>query len=219
LKVIGITGGVGCGKSTVLDYLQTACSCLIVKADEVTHRLYEPGGSCHDALVALYEEYGQPGDGPLTDGSGRLLHSEMSARMFRSAQLRKKVDGLLHPAVIAELKAEIDDYRAGKLCGSDGKPYDFYFLEAALLIENGFLEVVDEMWYIYCPDAVRRKRLKDSRGYTDRQIDRIMSSQLTEREFRENCSFVIDNGGTPAKMHAAIDARLAGSGAESREDK
>ena len=69
-----------------------------------------------------------------------------------------------------------------------------FFLEAALLIEDHYQVICDEFWYIYVPEALRRERLKESRGYSDEKIDSILKSQLTEEEFKNACSQVIDNG-------------------------
>ena len=85
---------------------------------------------------------------------------------------------------------------------------ELFFVEAALLIENGFGEVVDEMWYIYAREEVRRKRLSVSRGYTPEKIDRIMSSQLSENEFRKHCDFVIDNSDSLENSYRQIRQKL-----------
>ena len=78
----------------------------------------------------------------------------------------------------------------------------------ALLIEDGYLDIVDEMWYIYAREEIRRGRLKESRNYSDEKIDAIMNSQLREEEFRKYCSVVIDNSeGLPAAFHQ-IDKKL-----------
>ena len=85
---------------------------------------------------------------------------------------------------------------------------DFLFVEAAILIEDGYLDIVDEMWYIYAREEIRRGRLKESRNYSDEKIDAIMNSQLREEEFRKYCSVVIDNSeGLPAAFHQ-IDKKL-----------
>lgn len=83
-----------------------------------------------------------------------------------------------------------------------------FFVEAALLIECGYLALVDEMWYIYADEAVRRNRLKLSRGYSDEKISRIMSSQLSEEAFRKNCDFVIDNSGDFGQTIRQITQKL-----------
>ena len=78
------------------------------------------------------------------------------------------------------------------------------------LIEGGYLALVDEMWYIYADEAIRRQRLSASRGYSEEKIARIMSSQLGEAQFRESCDFVIDNSGELAESCRQIDRRLSG---------
>jgi dephospho-CoA kinase len=81
-------------------------------------------------------------------------------------------------------------------------------LEAALLIEEHYDEICDEIWYIYTDEAIRRERLKASRGYTDEKIDMIFLSQLGEAAYRRNSSIVIDNNGTPQEAFAQIEEAL-----------
>ena len=83
-----------------------------------------------------------------------------------------------------------------------------FFLEAALLIEEKYNEICDELWYVYADEAVRRKRLKESRGYTDSKITSMIRSQLPEQRFREAADFVIDNSGPLADSIRQIDSRL-----------
>ena len=71
-----------------------------------------------------------------------------------------------------------------------------YVIEAALLPTAGYESICDEMWYIYAEEPVRRRRLKESRGYTDEKITQMIASQPTERMFRESCGHMIDNSGT-----------------------
>ena len=61
------------------------------------------------------------------------------------------------------------------------------------MIENGYKDIVDELWYVYADEATRRKRLKDSRGYSDEKIDGILGQQLNDETYRLNSDFVIDN--------------------------
>ena len=76
------------------------------------------------------------------------------------------------------------------------------------MIECGFLSYVDEMWYIYADEQVRRERLKKARGYSEEKIENIMAKQLPEQKFRENCDFVIDNSGELADSYRQIDRKL-----------
>ena len=127
----------------------------------------------------------------------------MADRIFADPSLLEQVNGIIHPAVKEFLLERLARARA------EGQA-DFFFVEAALLIEGGYLALVDEMWYIYADEAVRRQRLSASRGYSEEKIARIMSSQLGEARFRESCDFVIDNSGELAESYRQIDRRLSG---------
>ena len=81
-------------------------------------------------------------------------------------------------------------------------------LEAALLIEDHYDEICDEIWYIYTSEEVRRKRLKESRGYTDEYITNIIRKQLSEEVFREKCHVVIDNSRSVEETREQIDKRM-----------
>ena len=75
------------------------------------------------------------------------------------------------------------------------KKAEIFVLEAALLLEDGYKQICDEMWYIYTDEMTRRYRLKESREYSDEKIDAIMASQLSEEVFRKECQILIDNSG------------------------
>ena len=81
-------------------------------------------------------------------------------------------------------------------------------LEAALLIEEHYDEICDELWYINTSRENRRARLKESRGYSDAKVDQIFASQLSEEEYERHCKVVIDNNGLPEQTFAQIDEAL-----------
>ena len=194
MKIIGVTGGVGSGKSELLAYIKTKYNCRILMADEAAHKVKEPGQPCYDKLVALLSKQ-------VLSADGQIGKAKMARMIFEAETLRSKVNALIHPAVkeyiLSELLAEKEKGEA-----------DFFFLEAALLIECGYLEFVDQMWYIYADEQVRRERLKRARGYSDEKIDAIMRSQLGEAEYRANCHTVIDNSGSLQEAYDQIDRKL-----------
>lgn len=194
MKIIGITGGVGSGKSALLSYIKEKYNCRVILADEVAHQVKEPGEPCYEELVRLLSPDILNEDLSINKGS-------MAARIFGSKELLKKVNDIIHPAVKTFILNEIARTRA------EGEK-DFLFLEAALLIEEGYLEIVDEMWYIYAGEQVRRRRLKKTRGYSDEKIDAIFRSQLKEEEFRRRCALVIDNSESLERACRQIDKRL-----------
>lgn len=220
--VIGITGGVGCGKSSLLSYIEEHYNARILLADEAAHEVQEPGTDCYHKLVELLgrgilaeeEPAGakEPDSAEETGGTEETGGAEaseppidrkkMAAAIFGDPELLAAVNGLIHPAVREMIEAEIEKERAAGV-------RDFFFVEAALLIECGYDEVVDEMWYIYCDPDERRRRLKASRGYSDEKIDSILKSQLSHEAFLAGTDVMIDNSGTPQESFAAIDREMA----------
>lgn len=196
MKLIGITGGVGAGKSQVLSYLASRCRCRILLADEVGNEVKLPGQPCYEQLVGLLGTEVLAEDGTIDRG-------RMADKIFADAGLLSRVNGIIHPAVRVYILQEVEKERSlGRV--------DFFFLEAALLIEEGYDRLVDELWYIYADEEVRRRRLKESRGYSDAKIDRIFRSQLPEAEFCRHCRRVIENNGELQAACRQIDEILAG---------
>ena len=184
MKIIGITGGVGAGKSQVLEYLRRRQGCRVIIADQVAHALEEPGGG----LVAHVAQR-RPDKG------------KMASRIFGDEKLLAQVNGIVHPAVKREICRVIEEERqAGRL--------RYLFIEAALLIEDGYEQIVDEMWYIHAKEQIRRQRLKESRHYPDEKIDRIMQGQLSEAEFYRHCPVVIENNDTMESVYRQIEEKL-----------
>ncbi len=132
---------------------------------------------------------------------GEIDKALMAKAIFNDKNKLKTVNNILHPAVNQYIINIVDDERKRGV-------YDFVFVEAALLIENGYDKIVDEMWYVYADEDTRRKRLKASRGYSDQKVTDIFKSQLSDETFREHCEFVIDNSGEDSKAFSEIDNRL-----------
>ncbi len=193
-KIIGITGGVGAGKSTVLNYIQEKCNCRIIYSDNVANDIKLRGQPCYEPIVELLSE-------DILGNDLEIDKKKMAAKIFSDDKLLKQVNDILHPAVNNYIFGEIEkEKKTGIL--------DYLFIEAALLIENGYDKIVDELWYIYASEDVRRKRLKDSRGYSDEKINDIFKGQLSDNEFRKFADFVIDNSGDTKETERQIDLKL-----------
>lgn len=120
-------------------------------------------------------------------------------------KLLEAINAVIHPAVKAYILQEIEAEReAGKI--------DAFFVEAALLIEEGYGELLDELWYIFAQKEVRRKRLMQDRGYSEEKVEQIFASQLSEEEFRCHCKVVIDNSADLGDTYRQIDERLKEAG-------
>ena len=194
MKVIGITGGVGCGKSAILKKLKEKYSCFIFLADDAAKELEKKGNACYESLVELLGEN-------ILGEDREIIPSKMAEAVFENPSLLEKVNAIVHPAVKKYILDSIEEKK------NDGL-YEYFFLEAALLIECGYNEVVDEMWYIFAEEEIRRMRLKNSRGYTDEKIDSIMKSQLSEAEFKAGSDFTVDNSGDIDNTMSQIYKRL-----------
>ncbi len=192
---IGITGGVGAGKSAVLDYLASQQGIKVMLADEIAHELMEPGTKCYERLKNLF------GDEPIWQEDGHFDRPALAKVIFSDDDKRTALNNIVHPAV-KEYVIE-----AKNAAQKDG--LFMLVLEAALLIEEKYDEICDELWYIYTSEENRRKRLKASRGYSDEKIDNIFASQLTEEEYREHCKKVIDNNGDIDNTIASINKALS----------
>lgn len=191
---VGITGGIGAGKSEILSYIGKHYKCEIYLADEVAHRVKLPGTECYDKLVALLGR-------EILAPDGQIDKKAMADKIFGDRQMLDKVNAIVHPAVKDFLLEQLEKAKKSE-------NVELFFVEAALLIETGYGQIVDEMWYIYAEESVRKKRLKESRGYSDEKIMLIMENQLSEEAFRRACDFVIDNSGDLVESYRQIDKKL-----------
>ena len=121
----------------------------------------------------------------------------MARRIFGNKELLDKVNKLVHPAVNRYILDEIErERKAGEA--------EFFILESALLVENGYDRILDSMWYIYCSEEQRFRRLKESRGYSDEKIRSIIGNQVSEEAFRRTCDVIIDNSGDLTSENGAL---------------
>lgn len=196
MKVIGITGGVGAGKSELLKYISLKYNSGVIYSDNVANEIKKKGTKCYDKIVSLLGK-------TIVGEDGEIDKTKMAAMIFANDDLLYKVNDILHPAVEEYIDEKVSfESKENKL--------DFLFIEAALLIESGYKEKVYEMWYVKASKDVRRKRLKESRGYSDSKIREIFDSQLSDEEFIKGSDFVIDNDRDISFSEKEIDNRLEG---------
>lgn len=180
MKIIGITGGVGAGKTTVLDILKKLSICEIAMADDVAKELMQYGRELSALAISIFGEESY--------NKNKILNTVHIAQlMYGNENLKKQWTNAVHPAVKKEILNRIDNAKQkGNL--------EFFFVEAALLLEDGYELICDEIWYIYAPEDIRIKRIMDSRGYSLSKSQSIISSQKKHDEFISKCDFMIDNG-------------------------
>ena len=183
MRFIGITGGVGSGKSQILNFIGQEFNAFVLLADELAHSLMLPGTICYGALAEAFAS-----EDIFLEGGG-LDSVKLAKVFFTDPKKRDALNAIVHPAVKQEVMRLVEkERRRGR--------FDYFILEAALLIEEGYGGLCDELWYVDASKEARRARLKESRGYSDEKIDAIFESQLSEKSYREGCGRVIDNSGT-----------------------
>ena len=180
MKIIGITGGVGSGKSRVLSYMKKAYNAVICQADHVAWELQEPGQGCYTQIIKHF------GEDVLNDDR-TINRKKLGEIVFGDKHELLTLNGIMHPAV---KEAIVNHIKTGRERGSK-----YFVIEAALLLEDGYKQICDELWYIYTDEKTRCLRLRESRAYSDEKIHAIMASQLSEEVFRKECQIVIDNSG------------------------
>ncbi len=194
MKVIGITGGVGAGKSEILRYLKEKHGAVVIEADKVGHLLMEPGGACYYSIV---EKFGSS----ILNGDQTINRGKLGKIVFADAELLNALNKIIHPKVKAHIVSEIAKERAYHRT-------EVFVIEAALLLEDHYDVICDELWYIDTDADIRAKRLRETRGYDEEKISGIMANQKSPEEFRSACQAVIDNSGDLAKTYEQIDRQL-----------
>ena len=198
MKIIGITGGIGGGKSSILNFISSHYIAEIYYADEIARELELPGTIVYDRLVSIF------GEDILENDFDHAIDKKKFAQVLYSNKANlDKANMIIHPAVenylIEKMRAAVKMHET-----------ELFFIEAALLIENGYNDIVDEMWYIYADNDTRIKRLMEDRGYTKKKAISIMESQLSDKDFRDNSDVIIDNSGDLKTACDQVKARLEG---------
>ena len=211
MRFVGITGGIGSGKSIVMDYLREHTNSEVVLADDLAKELMAPGT---DLNKRLQKEFGSlskeemnsnstmEGMEPLFEADGNIRPWAFAKWVLADEEKRKRLNALVHPAVKKEILRRVAHHR-------EKKDVDYFFLEAALLIEDGYKELCDELWYIFVTEENRRERLKQNRGYDDSRIDEAFRMQLQEYEFLDACCVTIDNNGTKEETYEQLERVLS----------
>ena len=198
MKIIGITGGIGGGKSSILNFISSHYISEIYYADEIARELELPGTIVYDRLVSIF------GEDILENDPDRAIDTKKFAQVLYSDKANlDRANMIIHPAV--------ENYINEKMRAAvKMHETELFFVEAALLIENGYNDIVDEMWYIYADDETRIRRLMEDRGYSREKAISIMESQLSDKDFRDNSDVIIDNNGDLKTACDQVKARLEG---------
>ena len=190
--LIGLTGGIGSGKSTVADAF-AALGAGVVDTDQIAHRLTAPNGAAMPAIVA---EFGPT----ITDSTGAMDRSVMRGIVFSDPLARKRLEAILHPMIGAESTRALEVV--------DG-PYRIVVVP--LLVEGRhWRSRVDRILVVDCPRALQIERVIQRSGLALEQIESILDAQATREERLAQADDVIDNSGLPAELPGQINALHTG---------
>lgn len=184
MKILGITGGVGSGKSRVLYDINKICNAYIIETDKLAHELMEPGQIIYNKIVDTFGK-----DILCEDEPYYINRAKLGEIVFNDKNKLMQLNNITHPGVKDYIKSMINSIKAK---GS----YDLFVIEAALLIQDGYKEICDEIWYVYVSDEERIKRLMESRNYTREKCISIINSQESVEYYKNNTDNIIYNDGS-----------------------
>ena len=191
--ILGITGGIGTGKSTVLNILKEKYDFLVLESDKIAHEVMNPGNSAYNEIVEYF------GDSILNEDK-TINRKMMSEIVFNDKDKLNKLNSIVHPAVIKRISDTIEQE---KLNGKEN-----FVIEAALLIESGCSKICDRVWYIYADTEVRIERLMKSRNMTRKQIEDVMKNQMKNEFFRDNTTDIVDNSNSIEDTYTRVQKLL-----------
>ena len=188
MRVIGLTGGIGTGKSAVAGMLREL-GASVVDADRVGHEAYRPGTDGWRAVVDAF------GCHVLTT-DGEVDRKRLGEVIFGDSQARNRLNAILHPRMYRMVEQRLDELRVG---GANAA-----VLEAAILIEAKWTPLVDEVWVVTSSEELVMQRLQGRRGLSVEQIRARFKSQLSFAERSRDTDVIIENDGNLMKLRETV---------------
>jgi dephospho-CoA kinase len=188
MKVIGLTGGIASGKSSIAKILRSL-GAAVIDADLIARQIVVPGSPALEEIRATFgEEFITP--------QGELDRKKMGALVFSDLSAREKLNFITHPRIAQKMSDEAERAR--------GEQNPAAFLEAALLFEAGWHEGLDGVWVVAIPESVQLERLMRRDGYTEEQARIRLASQMSLADKIARATLVLDNTGTPEQTQQLV---------------
>lgn len=197
LYLIGLTGNIACGKSTVLALLRER-GAQVLDADQTTHALQQPGEAVYDQIVAAF------GAEILAAPGGPIDRRRLGAIVFADPQALRRLEQIVHPAVHARIQAWLEQLRADERWPA-GAPR-VAVIDAIKLLESGWKAVCDAIWVVTCTPAQQAERLISTRGMTAEEARTRIAAQPPQAEKVAQADVVIDNSGPLEQTRAQVAA-------------
>jgi dephospho-CoA kinase len=188
VKLVGLTGGVGSGKSTVAATL-SQLGAEVVDADQASHAAYEPGTP---GFALVRKEFG---DGYVRDG--HIDRARLGELVFRDADARRRLNAIVHPLV--------GEWMAARTAEAAERGAAVVVQDVPLLFENGLERLYSSVVLVYVPQEVQVERLVRGRGFTPEHAKEVIAAQMPIEEKRRLAHHVIDNRGTIEQTRAQVN--------------
>lgn len=191
--VLGITGGIGSGKTAVLTILKEEYQAYIIESDTLAHHLMEPGQEAYQQIVAHFGT-------KILLSDQKIDRTALGQIVFSDPEKLALLNSIVHPAVKNDIIRQIEEQKI--------EDCRLLVIEAALLLQDGYQNICDEIWYIHADMEVRIDRLCKFRHFTRERALSVIHSQENDTYYRERCNYTIDNSGDLDSVRTQIQKKL-----------
>lgn len=186
--IIGVMGGVGSGKSTVLNYLENNYEANIIEADKVAKEVMLPGNDVYNEIVKTFPEV-------IVDNN--IDSKKLAEIVFNNKEQLEKLNSITHPGAVKEIVSRIKSSKNRIIV-----------VESAILLGSGVEQYCDELWFVFCNRDTRIKRLIQTRGYSKEKCISVIESQPADEEYNKAADEFIDNSYSEENTREQIDLIL-----------
>jgi dephospho-CoA kinase len=190
MRVIGLTGGIGSGKSTASQFLKEL-GAVVIDLDKVGHDLLKKGGVVYKQVLSAFGER-------ILSANGEIDRARLGKIVFNDPDALKRLNDIIHPAIDKKVEEKIQANRR--------RGVKVIVFEAAVMLESDRSFLVDELWVVTAPIPAVLKRIKERSGYSDEEAGKRIDSQLTDEERNKKADVVISNDGTLEDFKAKVKA-------------
>jgi len=189
--IIGLTGGIGSGKS-VVGRMLAELGAHVIDTDKIGHRAYAPGS---EGFTRIVDAFGRG----VVGSDGAIDRKKLGAIVFADDARRATLNAIVHPLIFGEIMREIADVRHAGFTGS-------IVLEAPILVEAKGTGLVDQIWVVTAPPDAIRTRLTRDRAMSPAEIDARVAAQLDDAERRRHADVIIENDGDLDGLRKVVEA-------------